>query len=212
MTAAGEGDSTDRLLIAARQGDANAVHQLLDRHRGRLKAMVGFRMDPQLARRVDPSDVVQDALILAHQGLADYLTHPQIAFYPWLRRIAWNRLIDLHRRHLQSQRRSIYREIPLQNYLPDHSAVHLADQLVASGTAPLGRLAKEELRRRVQLALELLSERHREVLVLRFLEQLSVRQAAQVLDITEGAFKARQLCALSRLRDLLDSESGSSID
>ena len=67
-------------------------------------------------------------------------------------------------------------------------------------------MAREELRRRVKFALMLLSENHREVLVLRFLEQLSVRDAAEVLEISEAAFKTRQFRALSRLRDLLDDE------
>ena len=209
MTSMPQSD-TDRLLVRARDGDPTAVTQLLDLHRNRLKMMIAYRMDPQLARRVDPSDVVQDALMLAHERLPEYVRRPQVAFYPWLRRIAWHRLIDLHRRHLQSQRRSVRREISLQSLLTDHSAAYLADHLVASGTTPLGRLARDELHQRVQLALELLSKRHREVLVLRFLEQLSVRDAAQVLEISEGAFKARQLRALSRLRDYLDDGSQSS--
>lgn len=204
-------EDTERLLREAREGDALATARLLERYRARLKTMIACRLDPQLARRVDPSDVVQDSLIVAHDRLPQYLADPRIAFYPWLRRIAWNRLIDLQRRHLKSQRRSVHRETSLQASVPDQSAAILADRLVSSETAPLRRLARDELVRRVQTALELLSERHREVLVLRFLEQLPVREAAQVLEITEGAFKARQLRALSRLRVLLDGDSESSL-
>ena len=206
---ASESADVDGLMAAAREGNATAAERLLDLHRDRLKTMVAFRIDPQLAQRVDPSDVVQDSLLVAHQRLRGYLNQRPIAFYPWLRRIALNRLIDLHRRHIQSQRRSAQREVPLRAQYDDPSALHLADQLISSGTAPLGRLAKEEAHRRVQLALGLLSESHREVLILRYLEQLSVREAAAVLDISESSFKSRQVRALNKLRILLENDSES---
>jgi RNA polymerase sigma-70 factor, ECF subfamily len=155
-------NDTDHLLRESHAGDPRATEQLLDRYRVRLKTMVACRMDPELAQRLDSSDVVQDALIVAHRRLPQYLEAPQVAFYPWLRRIALNRLIDLQRRHLKSQRRSAYRELPLGKNVSDQSAVILADRLVSFETSPLTRLTRAELVRRMQLALELLSERHRE--------------------------------------------------
>ena len=91
---------TARLLQQAQQGDSDAVQQLLDGHRLRLQKMIALRMDKRLTRRVDPSDVVQDALVTAHQRMDSYLSSPAIDFYPWLRDIAWKRLVDLHHGHL----------------------------------------------------------------------------------------------------------------
>jgi hypothetical protein len=53
---------TDQLLNRASRGDGAARQQLLTRHRGRLRAMVAARLDRRLAARLDPSDVVQEAL------------------------------------------------------------------------------------------------------------------------------------------------------
>jgi RNA polymerase sigma-70 factor (ECF subfamily) len=61
MVTAPEPD-TEHLLDSASRGDAQARGRLLERHRPRLKRMVAVRLDRRLAARVDPSDVVQEAL------------------------------------------------------------------------------------------------------------------------------------------------------
>src|SRR4051812_49879349 len=87
---------TEQLLEAVRQGDASARGRLLDRHRDRLRQMVALRLDRRLAPRVDPSDVVQEALADAGQDLSDYLHDRPMPFYAWLRRFAWDRLGEGH--------------------------------------------------------------------------------------------------------------------
>jgi RNA polymerase sigma-70 factor (ECF subfamily) len=67
------GRETDELVERAARGDDAARHQLLARHRDRLKRMVAIHLDRRLAARVDPSDLVQEALIDAHRELGDYL-------------------------------------------------------------------------------------------------------------------------------------------
>lgn len=202
-----DGHDTEVLLSRIREGDATATHALLDRHRDRLRRMVRFRMDDRMSARIDPSDVVQDALLVAHQRLSEYLDTPEaIDFYPWLRRIAWNRLLDLHRRHVIAQRRTVLREADDRLALSSPSATHLAEQLAGSGISVAQQLAQAELIQRVKTALLKLSDNDREVLTLRFLEQLSVEHAAQVAGISKGTFKARQLRAIARLRDMLDRD------
>src|SRR5688572_586803 len=127
---------TENLLSQARDGQAEAVQQLFAHHRGRLKRMVTLRLDPRLAARIDPSDVVQDALIDATRKLTDYLHTRPIDFYPWLRQIAVERLIDLHRRHVRAARRSVSREEPLHVSLNNSSAMALASRFAASGANP----------------------------------------------------------------------------
>src|SRR4051794_32145717 len=96
---------TEELLAAARGGNAEARNRLLARHRESLRRMVGFRMDPALRARFDASDVVQDVLVEADRRLADYLATTTISFQQWLRGLAHDRLIDLHRRHRVALRR-----------------------------------------------------------------------------------------------------------
>ena len=72
---------TEQLLQQAARGDAAARGQLLQRHRQRLKRMVAVRADPRLAARVDPSDVVQEALAEAARRLDGYLHERPLPFY-----------------------------------------------------------------------------------------------------------------------------------
>src|SRR5579864_3777951 len=128
------GPDTDELLERVKSGDDAARQRLLARHRTRLKRMIAVRIDRRLAARIDPSDVVQEALTEADRRLADYLKRRPIAFYPWLRQIAWERLIQLHRHHIASRRRSVNREQADAPGLPDESLVRLADRLLTSST------------------------------------------------------------------------------
>src|SRR5438477_11379277 len=113
---------TQELLDQARAGDAAAVEQLLACHREPLRRVVGLRLDPALARRVDASDIVQEALVEANRRLADYLKQPAMPFHLWLRHLAHDRLIDAHRRHREAHRRSLDREQPLRTAAVDESS------------------------------------------------------------------------------------------
>ncbi len=140
---------TDQLIEQARGGDGAARSQLLMHHRERLKRMVAVRLDRRLAARVDPSDVVQEALADAAGKLSDYLRERPIPFFPWLRQIAWERLVKLHRRHLHAEMRSVRREESGLLDLPDNSALELARRLIAPGSTVGRRLLRDELRGRV---------------------------------------------------------------
>ena len=120
---------TDALLDRAGAGDTHARDQLLVQHRERLKQMICFRLDPRLAARIDSSDVVQETLASAAQRLGQYLQSRPLPFYPWLRQIAWDKLVELHRFHLR-RKRSIAREQPIEIRLSDQSVSELANCLV----------------------------------------------------------------------------------
>src|SRR5262245_16701808 len=64
---------TDELLDRSAAGDGAARQSLLERHRPRLTRMVAVRLDRRLAARLDPSDVVQEALAEAAARLSAYL-------------------------------------------------------------------------------------------------------------------------------------------
>lgn len=198
-------DSLDDLLRRAGQGDAQARDKLFAQHRDRLRRLIAVRLNRRLAARLDPSDLVQDVLIEAHQQLTGYLRERPLPFYVWLRQIAWQRLIDIHRKHLVAQRRSVRREAAPA--LPDESVVELADLLVSSRSTPSKQLMRDELRARVRKALLELSERDREVLVMRYLEHMAMAEIAAVLGISEGAVKVRHLRALQRLHAALQGDS-----
>jgi RNA polymerase sigma-70 factor (ECF subfamily) len=195
---------TDLLIEQAATGDPDAVDRLLETHRQRLRTMVAVRIDPRLSARVDPSDIVQETLIAAHKRLPRYLQERPIAFYPWLRRLAVQQLIDTHRRHVVAKKRDVRQDAPWDATLSDQSAMLLADRLGSPISSPSQQLMKQELHRRVKQAMAQLNETDREILVLRHLEDLSVKETAAVLTISEGTVKSRHFRALERLRKYID--------
>jgi RNA polymerase sigma-70 factor, ECF subfamily len=197
----------DDLLQRAAKGDPQAVQHLLEQHRDRLRRMVGVRMSPLLAARFDPSDVVQDALAIAARKLPEYARRPNCPFYPWLRQIAWERLVVLHRRHVHAKRRSVSREERMSMPLSDASEIVLARQFLSHSTSPSNHLLRKEEQQRVHDALERLSNSDREVLVLRHLEQLPMQEVAIVLKLSESATQSRYRRAVERLHALLSEGS-----
>jgi RNA polymerase sigma-70 factor (ECF subfamily) len=196
---------TEELLRRAAKGDESAVADLFSRHRDRLRQMVMIRLDPRISARVDPSDVVQETLKKASQALPDFIRRRPLPFYAWLRQLAWERLLQEHRRHIAVQGRSVKREQPL---LSDESAMQLVDQLTGSATDPSKRLEQEDLRRKVRSSLAALSQDDRELLIMRFLEQLSTSEVAAILGIAVRTVQVRQLRAMRRLRQLMGEGSG----
>src|SRR5437879_9120893 len=116
---------TEHLLQQLRGGERLAIDRLFARHRPELRRLVQLRLDPKLRPRLDPSDVVQEAQIEAVRRFEDYLTHTPMPFRLWLRQLAQDRLLMLHRRHVQAARRAVVREVGL----PDESSIWLAQQL-----------------------------------------------------------------------------------
>ncbi len=172
-----EDPETEELLNKVGGGGQELQH-LLERHRDRLRRMIAVRLDSRLAPLVDPSDVVQDALADASRKLEGYLRDRPLPFYPWLRRLAAERIIQLHRHHLGTQKRSVARRERLDVALPDDSANRLADRLVASGTSPSQQVIRDEQARRLREVLDKLSPNDREILVMCYLEELDFREIA----------------------------------
>jgi RNA polymerase sigma-70 factor, ECF subfamily len=195
----------DALLCDAAHGDEHAVRCLLETHRDRLRKMIAARLDPRLAPRLDPSDVVQETLADAAQKLPEYLRDRPLPFYPWLYRLAAERLARTHRRHVTSMVRGIGREECIDGPSHDEAiSTRLVDRLTGNDTTPGHRAAREEERLLVARAIERMSETDRVILGLHYLDQLAFDEIAAVLDIGIGAAKMRHLRAIERLRGILE--------
>lgn len=203
-----DSDQTKELLDGAREGDSLAVNRLLDRHRDALRRLVQMRLDRKIQQRVDVSDVVQDVLVEANRRLTDYLENPQLAFHLWLRHIAKDRIIDAHRRHRGSQKRSVDLEQPVA--IPtgmDRSTIQLIAQVQDPEMTPSERIAQQEMVEVVEKALGDLNEQDAEIIVMRHYEKLSNQETAVALGLTEPAASMRYLRAVRRLREILDGQS-----
>ncbi|MBT4012269.1 MAG: sigma-70 family RNA polymerase sigma factor [Planctomycetaceae bacterium] len=200
-------EKTIALLAQKQAGDDDAWNQLLDRHRKSLHRMVQLRLDRRIRQRVDVSDVLQDVLIEANRRIDRYLDNPIMDFHLWIRQIAKDRIIDAHRRHRVTKRRSVDREqSPVVRGRIDHSTVNLAAQLPDLDITPAAQAIRHEMALQTEAALELLPEIDKNIILMRHHEQLSNGEAAVALDVSEAAASMRYLRALKKLRSLMIPE------
>src|SRR5437870_5352853 len=104
---------TSRLLPQEASADPQLFGALLEQYRPRLRRMVALRIDPRLHGRIDPSDVIQETYLEASVRLAEYLHKPSMPFFLWLRFLAGQKLVTLHRHHLGRHMRDAGREVSL---------------------------------------------------------------------------------------------------
>ena len=195
------------LIRRAGLGDHRALDELFTRHQERLLRTIRLRMNPRLRGRVDPSDVLQEAYLEAAAHLPGYLSDPKIPLFFWLRHLAIQKLIQVHRQHLGARMRAVGREVSLRRDPPPAaSTASLAAQLIGRFTSPSMAAEKSERRHRLQEALNAMDEIDREILTLRHFEQFSNAEAARELDLSPSAASKRYVRALERLQKALGGE------
>jgi RNA polymerase sigma-70 factor (ECF subfamily) len=189
------------LLTRLREGEREALAELFARYRPQLRRMVELRLDPRVGTRVAPSDVLQEAFLDASARVEHFFRREGVSFYVWLRLIVNQSLIDLHRRHLEAQKRGADREVTA-DWAPATS-ISLARQLVAQMDSPSQVVGREEMLAQVQSALESLDPLDREILTLRHFEELGNNEVAELLGLQKAAASNRYVRALGRLREAL---------
>jgi RNA polymerase sigma-70 factor (ECF subfamily) len=199
-----ETEEIEELLARAGRNDPAALDELFSRHRDRLLRMVQMRLDRRVQGRVDAADVVQETHVEALERLPEYLRERKLPFFLWLRFLAGQKVIQLHRHHLGAQRRDPRQEVRLHGGpRPEATSVALAQQLLGSVTGPSEAAARAELRLKLEEALNGMDEVDREILALRHFEQLSNVEAAVELGLDEAAASKRYVRALRRLKGVL---------
>ncbi len=199
-----EGDHTHQLLDRVRDGDSDAVNHLIDRHRQAVRRLVQMRMDQAIAQRVDASDVVQDVMFEASRRLSDYINNPVMPFHLWLRQLAKDRIIDMHRRHRAARRRSVDREQPVASLgNDDQSTADLARLLRDAELTPAAASVRREMVEQFLGAVNQLEDADREIIMMRHFEHLTNAEAAQALDLSAPAASMRHLRAIRKLQDIL---------
>ena len=194
-----ETDETRDLLLKVETGDRCAFNELFARHRAALYRVVARRLGSSMRRRIDPSDVVQEAQIDAINRLDEFVARRPMPFRTWLLRTAIQRLLKL-RRHATAARRDVSRERPLPE---DDSSPGQFRPIAAVGPTPSQQLAARDLASRLHAVLDRLPEADRAILGMRALEGLSYEDAGARLEIDPATARKRYGRALLRLRALL---------
>jgi RNA polymerase sigma-70 factor, ECF subfamily len=195
----------DESSLYASVADMAALGSVFEEHRRKLLAMLGRRIDPALAGRIDPEAILGDAFVQARRKWADFKEQSALTPYAWLYRIVLDCLIEAWRRESRACR-DYRRTVPL----PEGTSVQSILGLVSPRTSPSSALARDELCERVRQVMGLLKEKDREILWMRHADELSHKEIAALLNITEDTAQQRYRRALGRLSDLwqkLNSET-----
>jgi RNA polymerase sigma-70 factor (ECF subfamily) len=205
-----EPENSDELVKRAADGDSAALAELFRRHRKRLRQMIRLRLDRRLQGRVDPSDIIQEAYIDAAGKISEYVRErSELPFYLWLRLVAGERLLRIHRQHLGAVMRDAGREVSLyRGALPQASSESLAAQLLGRFTTASQRLIRAEVQLQLQQALNQMDSMDREIIMLRHFEELSNVEASRVLGISPQATSNRHMRAMTRLQAILRNIPG----
>ena len=201
-------DPHAELLRRVKQGDQHALAELFSHHRPRLWRIINFRLAPRLAGRVDADDILQEAYLAAVQRIQHYLDESSQTFFIWLRLIANQTLIDVHRRHLGAQMRDASRDMSIHVHYAQATSMSIASQLLGNFTSPSQAAMRDEVAEQLEKAIESMEPIDREVLALRHFEELSNSEVAEVLGIQQKAASIRYVRALKRLKDVLASFPG----
>jgi RNA polymerase sigma-70 factor (ECF subfamily) len=186
-------DLPDRELVVrcARQDDPAAFGELVARHQERIYAAVRRFC----GHEDDACDIVQRAFLNAFRKIREF--KGDAAFSTWLYRIAFNEAISYRR---ERRRPAVSLEV-------SDNGVRSALEPVER-TGPEARLESEETQKKVQQALDLLSDEDRQVILLRDLQGHSYEEIAEILGIPKGTVRSRLHRARLELRDRLKSFIG----
>jgi RNA polymerase sigma-70 factor (ECF subfamily) len=201
--------NTEILIRAAAAGDDQAVAELFAKYRKRLRRMISLRMDRRLQGRVDPSDVLQDAYLDFAKRLPEYAQSQSYPFFLWLRMLTGQRLMHVHRHHLETAMRDAGQEVSLYHKaMPEANSMSLAANLLGRMTSVSEQAIRAEIQIKLQETLNSMDPIDREILVLRHFEELSNNEAAEVLGIKKAAASNRYIRALKRLKETLATVPG----
>jgi RNA polymerase sigma-70 factor (ECF subfamily) len=172
----------------------------LKAYRSYLLVLARLQVYPRLAARLDASDLVQQALLRAHQGLDQFQGGPE-QIKAWLRQILARTVANAIRHQCQA-----CRDVRLERALQadvDASSRRLDDWLAAEQTSPSEVCQREEQLRALAAALESLPEEQRTVLVLKHCQGQTVDQVAQQLGRTPASVAGLLRRAMQALRERL---------
>jgi RNA polymerase sigma-70 factor (ECF subfamily) len=196
-------DGIERLVSQAQAGDRPALDRVLDLYRNYLHLLARTQIDMKLARRLSPSDVVQETLLRAFRNFAQFRGATEGELLAWLRRILARTLAD-QLRMARTRKRDVGRDQALEVQC-DASSQQLARLATAAEASPSEQASRREQSVLLADALSRLPADYREVIVLRHLERIEFAEIARRMDRSSGAVRMLWARALERLRQEMDA-------
>src|SRR5581483_4066658 len=196
MSAKAQEVALDRVLVDRfKAGDQAAFNEMVSRYWGRIYSMVHQLLrNPQ-----DAEEVTQDAFIRAHRGLVNF--RGESAFSTWLYQIATNLARN---RYWYWWRRKRDRTVSIDQPIGADNETPLSEIFAAELETPEDATVTQEFVSRIAEGMEKLSPKHREILILRNVKNLSYEEIAEILGISVGTVKSR----IARARESLRAKLG----
>lgn len=186
------------LLRQARAGDQGARDRLFAVCRNYVTVAARAEMASWLKAKVDASDLVQQTLLEAHRGLANFRGQTEAEWLGWLRRILAHNAADYVRQYHGVEKRRVGREVSLQE---DGDSRHAPFEPAAEEETPSQFLMQKELQLQVADALTRLSDDHQEVIILRSMQRLPFDEVAERMGRSRPATQMLWLRAIKRLQE-----------
>lgn len=167
-------------------------------------ARVQFSKAGVLRGRVDPSDIVQDALLQAHVARDQFRGGTEAEFAGWLRRILGNVLIDAQRRHGRKKRDAAL-DLSCRETIED-TASRLNALPAGDATTPSEYVARRERGRQLASALEALPDDQRTAVEMRYLGECTLEEIASLMDRSKPSVAGLLRRGLEELRRNLSAD------
>lgn len=177
----------------------------LERCRAYLCTLARLQLPSRLRGKLDPSDVVQQTLLTAHEKLDQFRGRSEAELRGWLRQILRNQLLGADRR-FRMIGRDVGREQSLEVVAADASNAP-RDRLSSDPSSPSQHVMHQEELRRLTDALAQLPDDQRRAVELHHLKGLSVAQVADSLGRGKSAVVGLLFRGLRNLRQLLDDST-----
>jgi len=181
--------------------DRTALEEGFRKFGSRLQHLASRTLNPHLAGRFTPADVLQETMMAAARDEGDYLNDSSVPIYLRLRVVLLQVVQRLERQHLATLKRDAFREAP-----PEENRAESApwiERIPSDATSPVSRLARDERAELLHAAVARLGSDDQAVLELRHDEGLSNYECAALLDLSPAAASARYVRALQHLKAIL---------
>ena len=199
-----ETDTVSHLLLRARGGDQDALERLFEVCRNYVNLLAQAQAESWLQAKVDASDIAQQTMLEAYRDFNGFEGGTKAEWLAWLRRILARNVTDFVRQFRGAAKRQINREISMhqQSTASSNNLLEPAD----AAETPSQQLLARERELLIADAVARLAPDHREVILLRNLQQLEFEEVARRMNRSRPAVQMLWMRALTKLQELLPVE------
>ena len=182
-----EGPSDDELVLKAQQGDVHAFDELVERYHSKIYGLT-YNMT---SNREDAEDLTQEIFVKAFEALPRF--KGKSSFYTWLYRIGVNKTINYRKK------RNRKRALSLDSFDQEIKTDEVYHDFTAKGS-PLRNISLSELQKKLNEALQNLSEKHRTVVVMHDMQGIPHEEIAKVVGASVGTVRSRLFYARRQMQ------------